>query len=544
LPGGILVHPVPDRPHDTPAPGPEAIPGRADEHAYRRRVRSWALYDWANHAYVTVTATTFFPPFFVALAAPAFLPAAGTAGADATALARDTASNVYAFAVSFALFASAALAPLVGTWADIRGRRKAALVTSTAIGASVASLMVTLTPGRWPLALALYVASQLCVNLALGLNSSLMPHVARSDDLNRASSLGYAMGYVGGGLLLALDTALYFAAPALGIDRAEAVRLAFLTVGVWWVAFTIPMAKTVPEPPGLPLAAGAGRSGVAAALARLRHTLRDIGRYRQLVTMLVAFWLYMEGIGAIILLATAYGAALGLGTGVLTGTLLLTQFVAFPYALLFARIPNPADRRRGPIVALLLWSAATIPALGAWASRTGRVTPVAAVGLLIGDQVAGAALALLLGGVVCGRLVRALDTKRTLMLGLAIYAIIPVWGYFLRTPAEFVMVGWLVGTVQGGTQALSRSIYASLSPRAKSGEFFGLYGLFEKFAGILGPLLYALVGEISHDPRDSVASVAVFFLAGLALLSRVDVEAGSAAATAEESALEVAGAAD
>ncbi len=138
----------------------------------------------------------------------------------------------------------------------------------------------------------------------------------------------------------------------------------------------------------------------------------------------------------------------------------------------------------------------------------------------------------------------ALDTKRAVMLGLAIYTIIPIWGFFLRSQAEFFMIAWLVGTVQGGTQALSRTIYANLTPRAKSGEFFGLYGLSEKFAGILGPLLYGLVGTLTGNPRASVMSLAVFFLAGIYMLSRVDERRGTELALAEEMQLEAGTAAD
>ena len=125
-------------------------------------------------------------------------------------------------------------------------------------------------------------------------------------------------------------------------------------------------------------------------------------------------------------------------------------------------------------------------------------------------------------------LVKHLTTKRAVILGLLIYTMIPLWGFVLKSQAEFFMIGWLVGTVQGGTQALSRSIYATLTPRAKSGEFFGLYGLSEKFAGILGPLLYGVVGTLTHDPRASILSISVFFLAGILILWRVDEKKGAA----------------
>ncbi len=506
--------------------------GAGGEWAYRRRVRAWALYDWANHAYVTVTATTFFPPTFVAVAAPAFLAGGGPARA------RDTASNVYAFAAAGALLVVALLAPLLGTIADLTGRRKRLLLAVTAVGGAAASAMVAITTGRWVLAIALYAVSQIAVNIALGLNSSLLPHVARPADTARASALGYAMGYAGGGLLLAVATAAYAGAARLGLARGDVVRLAFLAVGVWWVAFAVPLAVAVPEPPARP-EDGDARPLLRAALARLGRTLRDLRGHRHLFTMLVAFWLYMEGVGAIVLLATAYGAALGLPTATLFGTLLLTQFVAFPYALAFGRIPDPAVAWRGRALAMVAWSAATLPLLGAFANRRGGLGVATTLAVIAADQLAGAAFALAAGGLFAA-VARRLDVKRTIVVGLAVYAIVPLWGFVLRTEAEFLMIGVLVGAVQGGTQALSRVLYAQMSPRASSGEFFGLYALAEKFAGILGPLLYGTVGQITHNPRASILSVAVFFALGIWVLTRVDVAAGTRAARAEDAATAVA----
>jgi UMF1 family MFS transporter len=512
------------------------------QRAYRRSILAWSLYDWANHGYLTTTATTFFPPHFIAIAAPAFVAAGGAAGASV--LARDTASNVFAITVSLALFVAAVLAPVVGTYADITGRRKRLLIVITVGGAALASAMFALTPGRWLLALVLYFATQVAFNLALGLNSSLLPHVALPEDVPRASSLGYAMGYIGGGLLLAINTALFMLAARLGIDRGLAVRIAFLTVGAWWIAFTVPLARRVAEPPAVPLAHGGTGNPLHDAFRRLARTLRDIRRYRELFKMLLAFWFYMEGVGAIVLLATAYGAALGLDTAVLVGTLLMTQAVAFPYALLYGRIPDPHARWRGAFVAMLIWTGATLPLLGAYARAHGAISVGRALALTLGDQLVGALLSVLVGRRLLSGLASRLDAKRAVILGLAIYTVIPVWGFFLSTQAEFLMIGWLVGTVQGGTQALSRAIYAELSPAAKSGEFFGLYGLSEKFAGILGPLLYGVVGQLTHNPRASLLSVSAFFVLGIVMLARVDVPTGACVAAAEEAAIEAAHAAD
>lgn len=512
--------------------------------AYNRKIRAWSFYDWANHAYITTTASTFFPPYFIAIAAPAFM-AAGKLASDssAAAAARDAASNVFAFTVSGALLMAALLSPLIGTYADITGQRKRILLWTTGLGGVLASMMVTVRTGNWPLGLVLYFLTQVAMNIALGLNSSLLPHVARPDDLDRASSLGYAMGYAGGGLLLALNAALYFFAPGLGLSPGAAARLAFFSVGLWWIGFSLPLALGVPEPGATPLKGG-GHGALRDAVTRLHHTLRDIRRYRELFKMLVAYWFYMEGIGAIILLATAYGAALGLDTGVLIGMLLLTQFVAFPYALAYGRIPDPSSRWRGFFLSMVIWTALTFPLMGAYTNLSGNVNIGRGFILIGANQVLGVLFSLALGQRLLRPLASRLDAKRAVIVGLCIYTIIPVWGMFLKTPAEFFMLGWMVGSVQGGTQALSRGVYASILPKAKSGEFFGIYGLAEKFAGVLGPLLYGLVGTWTGSPRSSIFSLVLFFILGIALFSRVDVKAGQAEAATEEASIEAAHAAD
>jgi MFS transporter, UMF1 family len=352
------------------------------------------------------------------------------------------------------------------------------------------------------------------------------------------------MGYVGGGLLLALNTALYLFSSSLGIDSSLAVRIAFLSVGIWWLGFTLPLIINIPEPPATPLAHGSRGNAVLDAFTRLANTVRDAARYREMFKMLIAFWFYMEGIGAIILLATSYGAALGLDTAVLISTLLMTQFVAFPYALMFGRIPVQTSRWRGFFISMLLWTAITFPLMGLYANRNGNVSIPLTFGIIFADQVLGLLFSYLVGRRLFIGLAGKLDTKRAVILGLVIYTVIPIWGYFLKSQAEFFMIGWMVGTVQGGTQALSRSIFASLVPRAKSGEFFGLYGLSEKFAGILGPFLYGIVGTLTHDPRDSILSISVFFLVGIYLLWRVNEKKGAEIAAAEEAQIEILKAAD
>jgi MFS transporter, UMF1 family len=498
--------------------------------SYRRRILSWALYDWANHGYITVTATSFFPPYFIVIATPAFLSASGAS----LAMARNTASNVFALTVSLSLLVASVLAPIIGAYADITGHRKRLLMLVSMIGGALSSMMFMLTTGRWELALLFYFATQIAMNIALGLSSSLLPHIARHDDMNRVSSLGYAMGYAGGGILLIFCTVLYLFSDSFGIRGDLAVRIPFLSVGIWWIGFSIPLMVHVPEPPATPLESGSRKSHLRDTFVRLWRTLRDIKHYSELFKMLVAFWFYMEGVGAIILLATAYGAALGLDTSVLIGTLLMTQFVAFPYSIAYGYIPNSAKNYSSAILSMVLWTGITFPLMGIYANINGTLGIPMTFAMMAGNQLAGVLFSACIGRYLFAGLTHRIDAKKAVIIGLLIYSIIPIWGFFLHTKAEFFMIGWLVGVVQGGTQALSRSIYARMSPASKSGEFFGFYGLSEKFAGILGPLVYGIVGGITHSPRSSIMSITVFFIIGIIMLLRVNVDKGAQIAAQED----------
>ena len=193
---------------------------------------------------------------------------------------------------------------------------------------------------------------------------------------------------------------------------------------------------------------------------------------------------------------------------------------------------------------MILWTGITLPLIGVYANLTGSLSIPLTFAAIAVDQIVGVVLSAVIGRRLFAKLADSISTKQTVIMGLLIYTIIPLWGFVLRSQAEFFLIGWMVGTVQGGTQALSRSVFSSLSPRAKSGEFFGLYGLSEKFAGILGPLLYSIVGVITGDPRASVLSISVFFAIGIFLLTRVDEVTGAKVASTEEAEIELTHSAD
>lgn len=431
---------------------------------HRPELRAWAAYDWAISAMQTVVMASVFPVYFVRVAA-ADLPGAG----GTQLLAR---TNAVALAVA------AVLAPALGALADAGRLKKRLLAAFTALGAAATTALFLVERGDVGLAAALFGLALVAGAGALVFYESLLPHVAAPGELDRVSTAAYALGYLGGGLL-ATSNLLWIQHPAWfglphGPDVSEAARtlpsrLAFVSVGVWWLVFALPLLLRVREParrlePGEPV----GASVVAAAFRRLRGTLGALRGQRQAFLLLVAFLVYNDGIQTIIKMAAAYGAELGVGTGTLVGAIVLTQLVGIPFAFLF----------------------------GALAARVGA--------------------------------------KPAIYLGLAVYCGITVLGYHMRTGTHFLLLALLVGTVQGGTQALSRSLFASFVPPHRSGEFFGFYSVSEKFAGLFGPLLFDVVIGLTGSSRNAILAVAVFFVLGAALLARVDVAEGRRAAVAAE----------
>ncbi len=324
--------------------------------------------------------------------------------------------------------------------------------------------------GDWLMASLFFVLGELGFAGSLVFYDSLLPHITTPETIDQVSSRGYAMGYLGGGILLALNLVMIMFAPKemTGIMT----RLSFLSVAVWWFVFSIPVLRNVPEPPNRVLAGEKGVNAVKVSFKRLAKTFREIRNYRDLFIFLIAFWFYNDGIGTIIKMATIYGAEIGLGQTTLIGTLLMVQFVAIPFAFLF------------------------------------------------------------------GWLAKKIGTKKSIYLSLLVYTGISIMGYFLSKEWQFWALGFAVATVQGGSQALSRGLFGRLVPKSKSAEFFGFFSVSEKFAGIMGPFVFGIVGQLMGNSRLAIVSLIIFFIIGAALLSQVDEEKGVLAAQREEQSLQ------
>lgn len=518
----------------------------ASPRSHSRQGWAWALYDWANSAVVTVVIAAVFPVFYNQVIAADL----GT-----------NAASAFSFIGAAALILSIVASPLIGTLADVTGRNKQLLVISTLVGSLAVIALFTTTRGGWVWGSALFIITQIALNISFTLYNALLLRVGDADRRDQLSSLGFALGYIGGGIHLAICAYLIASPATFGITAATpgqatetATRIALASAGVWWLLFSIPLFLTVRdrtgESPVNTVDAPVIDTSFRTAVNRIAATFRSLSRYRQLLLMLIAFWLYGDGIGTIIGLATTFGSQqLQLTQTTLIGALLLTQFVAFPYSIFFGQIAHESSPNRGFYVALLIWNVVTFPLMAIFISSAqyAEALPALAAGerfpdrptvtltYLFANQVIGLLFCWFVGRRIAEPYAARMTAKSTIMLGLGIYTLITIWGFFAYTPADFWMIAWLVGTVQGGTQALSRSLFASLSPRSKAGEFFGFYSLTEKFGSVFGLILFGAIGVATGgNLRFSIISVIIFFVAGGYLLSRVNVAEGVAIAQAED----------
>lgn len=434
-------------------PGRAAPPAPSDP-ARARAQRAWCLYDWANSAFATSVVAAILPVYF--------------AGVAAKSMPAHQATAMWGYASAAALAVTAVLSPIAGALADQTRRRKPYLFGCVLLGVA-GTLALALLPGQpwWALLVAFGVAF---IAFATGnvLYDSLLPGIAHDSELHAVSARGFALGYLGGGLLLAAHLVLVLKPGLFGLaDAGAATRVAFASVAAWWLLFSLPLFRQVPEPEagsdGVPAAQLAG-----ATFRQLGRTLAHIRERRDLLMFLVAFWLYSDGIGTIIKMATIYGAEVGIGRQDLIGALLMVQLVAAPASLAFGRLAKPL----GPRAAVLV--------------------------------------------------------------GLAGYCGISVFAYFLEKPWHFWAMALLVALFQGGTQALSRSMFASLVPKRQVSELFGFYSVSEKLAGVVGPLLFAGVTQLMGGGRMATLTLLPLFVGGAWLLTRVDLERGARLAEADD----------
>lgn len=668
---------------------------KVDEATYSRRIRAWILYDWANSAFVTTVIAAFLPVYYSDVA-------------GATLPSRATATAYWSLTLSVSIFIVAMISPILGTVADVMRGKKRFLAIFVLIGIIGAGLLVFVGTGDWLLASLFFVLGRIGFAGANVFYDALLPHVAEEPDRDRVSSRGFALGYLGGGILLAINVVMFIAIPDTLFEFAG-IRLSFLSVSLWWLVFSIPILRVVPEPPSHTEELQAGETVIGVSFRRVGETLRKVRQYSELFKFLVAFLIYIEPVNTIIGLAAIYGAELGFGTIELILALLLVQFVGVPFTLIYGQLPSKEGQRRHLYLAYIVFNLVMLPSLAIagrfllpmditgnqpppyettadfYGEGTYALTDEAFVlddtwsqVTVTGEQQAGegflaslagtpedstylrsdaidaqvdlalngqtlvlthdvgpdrGTLAVLVGGepllvdempltldfynpiqrfnvtteitlpepaqttlslvnsaqvnadssgtvialseatvqppvrvnslpliiaalfavqllgvvfaLVAGRffkeLAAALNTRRAILLAILIYSVIAVWGFFLDSTIEFWFLAWLVATSQGGIQALSRSLFASLAPSSQSGEFFGLFSILSKGASVLGASLFAAAALLFDSSRPAILSLIVLFIIGTALLLRVNIEEGRRVARETDAAVYGAG---
>jgi MFS transporter, UMF1 family len=428
--------------------------------AQKKAIWGWAFYDWANSAFATTVMAGFFPVFFKQH---------WSHGADV-----NLSTAQLGFGNAVAGLAMALLAPVIGAAADSASAQKKCLIFFAYLGALATAALYLVGQGQWAWAIFCYALGIVGFSGANVFYDALLPAVAPADRIDTVSSLGYALGYLGGGLLFLLNVAMALAPQAFGLaDSAVAVRLAFISVALWWGGFTVLTILWVPEP-RTAAAPGGMLPAVGAGLRQIAATFRRVRQFKPAFTFLISYWCYIDGVDTIIRMAVDYGLSLGFSSRDLIAALLVVQFVGFPAALVFGRL----GQRWGP--------------------------------------------------------------RRAIFLAIGIYMGVTVWGAMMTNRLEFYAMAVIIGLVQGGIQALSRSYYARLIPAQHPAEFFGFYNMLGKFASIVGPALMGSVGLLVRQAlmpaapsaaelarigqiasRTGILSLLVLFALGAILLWRV-----------------------
>ncbi|MBN1314714.1 MAG: MFS transporter [Anaerolineales bacterium] len=318
----------------------------------KRRINAWCMYDWANSAFATTILAAVLPIYYSQVAG-AYLPSEAVATA------------YWSIGLSISLFIVALISPIMGTVSDVMRGKKRFLSIFAGAGIVGTGLLVLVSTGDWLLASILFIVGRIGFTGANVFYDALLPHVAKEEEQDWVSTRGYAMGYLGGGLLLAVNVVMIQFLPG-----TWGSRLSFLSVAIWWAIFTIPLLRRVPEPASATVKLAPGENVVSISFKRLGKTLKNIRKYRYLFQYLIAFFIYNDGIGTIIGVAAIYGAELGFGTVDMVLALLLVQFAGIPFSLIFGRLPNKNEKRRPFFMAFIVFNMIALPLTGLVGART------------------------------------------------------------------------------------------------------------------------------------------------------------------------------
>lgn len=444
----------------------------------KKEIFGWAMYDWANSAFSTTVITVFLSPYLLSLTETA---------AKALYLAQygmewtENAANpllvylfgipiapgsFFSYCVSLSVGLQVLFLPILGAIADYSHMRKQMMQVFATIGAVATVLLFFITGDLWALGGLLFIVANLAFGAAIVFYNAYLPDIATEDQRDSVSSYGWAMGYLGGGLLLLINLIFFQFRESLGVDTSLAVRINLASAGLWWLGFSfITWSRLRSRKRAKPLPAG--ETYVSVGFKQLFKTLREIRNYPETLKYLLAYFLYNDGIQTVISQAAVFAAAsialggLGIDTGTLTMVILMIQFMAFGGALLWGRLANWIGAKNSILVSLVIWS------------------------------------------------------------GVVIYAYFGMRGESRVT--EFFILGAAIALVLGGSQAISRSLFAQMIPQGKEAEYYSFYEVSERGTSWIGPLIFGLANQWFGDLRVAILSLIFFFLAGLIVLPFVNV---------------------
>jgi len=307
----------------------------------KRAVWSWAFYDWGNSAYSTTVMAGFFPLFFKEYWADPHNPNQST--------------FYLGMANSIASIIVASLAPLIGSIADQGSTKKKFLTFFAFLGVIMTGGLWMVSKGNWQMAVFFYVMATIGFASGNVFYDSLLPGLASEDRVDVVSSLGFGLGYLGGGLLFLVNVFMYLKPEIFGIaDGATAIKLSFLSVAVWWAVFTIPLILFVPEPKNYD-AVGI-KTAIQMGWIQLIQTFKEIRNMKVVGTFLLAYFFYIDGVDTIIKMAVDYGMSLNFSGESLIIALLIVQFVAFPAALIYGRLSSKVGTKTAIMIGILAYS--------------------------------------------------------------------------------------------------------------------------------------------------------------------------------------------
>ncbi len=420
----------------------------------KKSIFAWTLYDWANSAFATTVMAGFFPLFFEyywALEETDILTKLGIAN-------------------SIASLVVAVMAPFLGAIADRMSGKKKFLFFFAYLGVIMTGGLWLLQAGMWQYAILFYVVGTVGFSGANIFYDALLPGVASKKKIDYVSSLGFAIGYIGGGVLFAVNVLMYTMPDLFGFARfgllpdgstianPTGIKLSFLSVAIWWAVFSIPIFIFVKEPKQKEKV-GFGKA-IKLGLRQLGQTFREIKALKWVLIFLVGYWFYIDGVDTVIRMAVAYGSELGFDSSSLIIALLMVQFIAFPGTLAYNWFAKKVGIKWGIMIAILAY---------------------------------------------CGMV---------------------IFGFFMTKVLHFYILAALIGPFQGGIQALSRSFYSRLTPPSKSGEFFGFFNMLGKFAAVIGPFVMGVVADATGSPRYGILSILALFLIGGILFMTVNLKEG------------------